>query len=160
MFSELNEYTYEIRELTSVFYRDYPNPPFQEIIRKPNRPYDIIVFKTNDDFCIGIPFRTKMKHNIGHHFYSKSLPNGDNPGIDYSKMVIIKNPNYIGKLKLIDSYQMTNFLQNIATIHREAFEYLSKYVNHIKGIHLLDRSEFRRNYQYCCLKYFHNELGI
>ena len=124
------------------------------------RPYDVIVFETKLDYYVCVPFRTYLNHNQGFHFYPKPLSNGENPGIDYSKMLIIKDDSYIGQLSIIDASQMVCFNKNIATIQREIFEYLEGYINHVSGINVLHPISFNRKYKYSTLKYFHSELGI
>lgn len=151
---------YEIRQLSPSFYSFYPASLYPEVLRKKGRPYDVIVFESKDDYYVCVPFRTRLKHNRGFHFFSKPLINGDNPGLDYSKMLIIKDGKYIGNAVLIDSLQMACFNANIAQIQRGIFDYLEGYINHMKGTNILHTREFNRRYQYTTLKYFHLELGI
>ena len=82
------------------------------------------------------------------------------PGIDYSKMLIIKENDYIGPSSLINATQMVCFNKNVATIQQEIFEYLEGYSNNVTGINILHPSQFNRKYQFSTLKYFHTELGI
>ena len=152
--------TYEIKKLSPSFYSDYPVTVYHEILEKTDRPYDVIVFETDEDYYVCVPFRTYLNHNQGFHFYPAPLPTGENPGLDYSKMVIIKRDDYIGGPALIDTAQMSCFNANIATIQKEIFEYLEEYINHVNGTKMLHPSKFKRKYQFSSLKYFHTELGI
>lgn len=151
---------YEIRTLSSSFYNDYPVTAYPELLTKDGRPYDVIIFQTNKNYYVCVPFRTYLNHNQGFHFYPKPLPSKQNPGIDYSKMVIITNNKYIGNPTLIDGNQMARFNANIATIQQEIFEYLKGYIDHFNGTHVLHPRSFKRKYQFSTLKYFHSELGI
>ena len=153
-------FTYSIATLSSSFYSDYPTSLYPEILEKDGRPYDVILFETAEDYYVCVPFRTYLNHKQGFHFFSKPLPTGENPGIDYSKMVIIKKDEYIGPQAFIDSRQMACFLRNIATIKKEIFNYLNVYINHVNGTNSLHPSQYRRRYQFTSLKYFHSELGI
>ena len=160
MSDKLISNVYEIRELSSSFYTNYPEHLYPEILRKKGRPYDVILFETNLDYYVCVPFRTYLNHNQGFHFYPKPLKNGENPGIDYSKMLIIKENNYIGPSSLINATQMVCFNKNVATIQQEIFEYLEGYIKNVTGINILHPSQFNRKYQFSTLKYFHAELGI
>ncbi|MGM9947560.1 type III toxin-antitoxin system TenpIN family toxin [Floccifex sp.] len=151
---------YEIKKLSSNFYKDYPAAKYPEILEKGDRPYDVIVFETKENYYVCVPFRTYLNHKQGFHFYSSPFPTGENPGIDYSKMVIIKKDDYIGETTFIDTEQMSCFNTNIATIQKEVLEYLEGYINHFNGTNTLHPKQFRRKYQFTSLKYFHTELGI
>lgn len=151
---------YDIRELTASFYNAYNASSYPEILTKTNRPYDVIVFETHYDYYVCVPFRTYLNHNQGFHFYPNPLPNGENPGLDYSETIIVKEDKYIGLSTLIDSKQMALFNKNIAIIQQEVYEYLQGYINHINGTQVMHPSQFKRKYQYSTLKYFHLELGI
>lgn len=151
---------YEIWKLSSSFYNDYPESQYPEILRKSGRPYNVIVFETKEDYYVCVPFRTYLNHQQGFHFPQHNHLNGGNPGIDYSKMLIVKNDNYIGQATLIEPSQMAFFNANIATIQQEIFGYLEGYINHINGTTILHPRQFIRKYQYTTLKYFHSELGI
>ena len=151
-----NNFTYEILKLSDIFYNDFRNSQYQEMLAKRNRPYNVVLFKTSYDYFIVFPFRTKLNHNNGFHFYPNSKNKENNPGLDYSKAVIIKNIDYIGENVLIDKKQ----IKNIEIIHKEISKYIDIFKEHINGAKVLNDREFKRKYKYSTLKCFHNELDL
>lgn len=82
-------------------------------------------------------------------------------GLDYTKTIIITNPDYISsKSSIIDKDEYFITRRNINKIAREALSYIDDYVNHITQKQLLDNREFENRYRLSTLKYFHKELGI
>lgn len=151
---------YEIRELSSAFYLAYPSTSFAEIVNKNIRPYDVAVFETSYDYFICIPFRTNIRHNQCYHFKSSRRSQASQSGLDYSKIVIVKNELYIGKCTVVDNDEAKEFRMKASIIHNDALKYVETYVNHIIGTHILDIEEFERRYKYTTLCYFHSELGL
>ena len=43
----LPESDYQILKLTDVFYREYPNPLYNEILKKNNRAYNCLLFQSH-----------------------------------------------------------------------------------------------------------------
>ena len=48
----------------------------------------------------------------------------------------------------------------IKTIKDEDISYIDDYVNHIKGVKIIENKEFDRKYSRSTLKYFHRELNV
>lgn len=60
---KLPDNDYQILQLSSLFYLHYKSPPYQEILRKNNRPYNCLLFQTHYDYYICIPYRTEISHS-------------------------------------------------------------------------------------------------
>lgn len=96
---------------------------------------------------------------MGLFFSKRKLPYS-RPGLDYSKMIVFTDTRYLGALTTVDNNQQIEFVQNIATISDEIINYITRYIEHVKGIKPLHRRVFQRLYGYSTLKYFHDILGI
>ena len=157
----LPENDFQILRLTDAFYREYPNPPYVEILKKMNRAYNCILFQTNYDYYICVPYRTEISHTYSYCFKNSARSREHKSGVDYTKSVIINNGDYIdNKDALIDQDEYKETMINLKRINREALLFVEDYVLHMKGIKFLHAKEFARRYQYSPLKYFHKELGI
>lgn len=47
-----DSFDFQVLNLTKKFYADYPNPPYKEIIRKNNRPYNCLLLQSHYDYFI------------------------------------------------------------------------------------------------------------
>ena len=83
-------------------------------------------------------------------------------GLDYSKIVIITNSDYVGTMDaLVDKDEYNETRDNIEFIRKDAVEYIEDYVNQKRGLATkYDEKEFERIYKYSTLQYFHEQLGI
>ncbi len=153
-------FDYEIRELTTTFYLAYPSSKYSEIVTKNIRPYDVAVFDTPEDFYICIPFRSYIRHSYCYHFKHSMRSQVKQSGLDYTKIVIVKNESYIGKCTVVDNDEAKELRMNAVNIHKDALKYVNGYINHLKGTKILASEEFNRRYKYTTLSYFHAELGI
>ena len=83
-------------------------------------------------------------------------------GLDYSKIAIITDNNYIGTTDVVvdqDEYNETR--DNIQYIKNDANKYIKDYIEHLTGkSSKYDEKEFSRIYRFSTLKYFYRELGI
>ena len=157
-----DEFDYQVLNLTQKFYIDYPNPPYKEIVRKNSRPYNCLLIQSHYGYYICIPYRGHTKHKYAFMFKNSVRSKRAKSGLDYSKMVIITNNDYIGQTDAIvdkDEYKETR--NNIEYIKNDAQKYVDEYVNYISGNKSkYDKKEFERIYQYSTLQYFHKELGM
>ena len=128
----LSDSDYQILELTDVFYAQYPNPPYTEILKKKKRAY---------------------------HFKNTHRSQKHRSGLDYTKIIIIKNKEFLdSKDALIDKDEFNETVKNLNKIKRQALRFVQDYIDHISGKRLLHLKEFKRRYQYSTLQYFHKEL--
>ncbi len=157
-----NSFDYQVLNLTTKFYNDYPDPPYKEIVRKDARPYNCLLIQSHYGYFICIPYRSHIKHKYGYKFKYSARSRRTNSGLDYTKIVIIKNSEYIGVSDAVvdtDEYKETR--DNIEFIKKDAQAYIDKYIEYV-----LDKStksdliRIQRAYQFSTLKYFHNELEI
>ena len=154
-------YDYQILKLTQKFYRDYPNPPFTELMTKDARSYNCLLVETSYDYFICIPYRTEIRHKYAYKFTGTQRSMHHKSGLDYTKIIIIKNPEYVdNKDSLIDKDEYNETIIHIDTIVNNAVKYVEGYVNHCNRTKELHNREFSRKYGYTTLKYFHKELGI
>ena len=151
----------QILRLSEKFYRDYPNPPYKEILKKKARGYNCLLFQTHYEYFICIPYRTEIQHRYAYKFKNSYRSQKHNSGLDYSKMVIIKDADYLDDKKtLIDRDEYKETMINLGKIKKDALKFLEEYINHMQGQKLLHTKEFTRRYQYSSLQYFHSILEI
>ena len=167
----LPESDYQILKLTDVFYREYPNPLYNEILKKNNRAYNCLLFQSHYDYFICIPYRSEISHKYAFHFTNTTRSKEHKSGLDYSKIVIITKTDYIDSVdaieqvehvnsSIIDKDEFKETMLNLKQIKKEALDFVEDYVLHMKGIKMLHEREFERRYGFSSLKYFHRELGI
>ena len=157
----LSENDYQILKLTDEFYRDYPNPPYREILKKRQRAYNCLLFQTHYGYFICIPYRSEIHHKYAFHFSSTIRSRTHKSGLDYSKIVIINTTRYIESVDaIIDKDEFNETMMNLDRIKSEALKFVEDYVFHMSGIEFLHKREFERRYSFCSLQYFHKELGV
>lgn len=155
-------FDYQILNLTKQFYNDYPNPPYKEIVRKDNRPYNCLLIQSSYGYFVCIPYRSHIKHKYAYKFKNSLRSKRTDSGLDYSKIVIVKDTKYIGaEDAMIDKDEYNETRANIEYIKKDSQLYIEDYVNYIMGrSSKYDEKEFARIYKYSTLQYFHEELGI
>ena len=157
----LPESDFQILRLTDLFYDDYPNSEYKEIMIKRQRAYNCLLFQTHYDYFICIPYRTEIIHDNAFHFKKSVRSRRHKSGLDYSKIIIINNTDYLDKENaLIDKDEFNETIINLERIKKEALQFVEDYINHMQGTVKLHPAEFRRRYQFTALQYFHKELGI
>lgn len=154
------KFDYEIYTLSDIFYDVYNAEEYPEILNKEDRPYSCLLIETIWDFFICIPYRTDIRHRQAYKFKNTSRSKYHESGLDYSKMVIIKEPEYIGEKTIIDQDEFNETRDNIDIIVNDAMEYLEEYIKHHKGDAVLATAMYERKYKYSSLQYFHEELNI
>lgn len=155
-------FDYQVLNLTQQFYNDFPSPPYTEIMHKERRPYGCLLIQSHYGYFICIPYRSHIKHKYSYKFKRSVRSQKTSSGLDYSKIIIIKNNNYIGRADaVIDQDEYNETRDNIEYIKHDAQQYIDDYVKQMQGKVLkYDKREFQRIYEYSTLKYFHQELGI
>lgn len=153
-------YDVDVLKLSPAFYVAYPVLQYPEIMGKQSRPYACLLVKVHDYF-ICIPYRTHIDHPNAYHFRRSRRSQRSKSGLDYSKMVIIQNSNYIESTPtVIDQDEYNETMIHLNTIVTEAVSYLDGYIDHIQGTKTLHPKEFLRKYGFSTLPYFHDVLGL
>ena len=152
--------SYEIRKIDSSFFLKYNPSIYIELENKIDRPYDVVLFETAYDYFICIPFRSSIQHNNAYHFKNSTRSSISKSGLDYSKIIIIDNPAYIGSPAIVDKDEANELYQNSNKIHIKAQSYVENYRNHILNVTPFHPKEFDRRYRFTTLKYFHSELKL
>ncbi len=157
----LPENDFQILKLTDEFYKEYPNPPYVEILEKRRRAYSCMIFQTHYDFFIAVPYRTEISHTYSYRFKNSARSRRHKSGLDYTKIVILGKTAYLdNKDAMIDRDEYKETVKNISRIKREALLFVEDYMAHVSGTKTLHSKEFMRRYQYSPLQYFHAEMGI
>ncbi len=156
------EYDSNLYLLSSKFIQDYPVDTYPEIMYKQGRPYTCLLIDTHDDFFICVPFRSNISHNNAFLFTDTARSRSSRSGLDYSKIIIIKNPDYIDSSTpaIVDQDEYLEMMRNLPKIVQEATDYVDTYINHINGTAPIHPRQFERKYQFSTLPYFHNIMKI
>lgn len=146
--------------LSLKFSKDYPADTYPELLHKHNRPYTCLLIETHNDYFICVPFRSSIRHKNAFMFTSTARSKYTKSGLDYSKIIIIKDNIYFDSTAtaIVDRDEYTEMMKNLPTIVQEANDYVEAYINHIKGIVPMHPRAFARKYQYSTLRYFHDIL--
>lgn len=154
------EYDVEIRKLSPAFYAAYPNSAYPEILQKDSRPYTCLLIDTHEDYLICVPFRSNMNHRQGFRFKNTRRSAYTPSGLDYQKIVLIKDSAYIDPAHaVVDHDEYRAVTANIRKITEKAAAYVETYRKHITGASVLSQREFQRKYGISSLPYFHDILG-
>lgn len=158
---KLPENDYQILKLTPVFYEKYLTPSHSEILQKNNRAYNCLLFQTHYDYFIAVPYRSEIGHKYAYHFRYSKRSKKHKSGLDYTKIVILDNTEYLdNKDAIIDKDEYNETIRNFERIKAEVLQYIEDYIDYQRGMKLIDEKEFQRRYRFSTLKYFHKELGI
>ena len=155
-------FDYQVLNLTEKFYKDYTDPPYKEIVRKEGRPYNCLLIQSHYGYFICIPYRSHINHKYGYKFKYSARSRRTKSGLDYTKMVIVKNSEYIGiSDAIVDTDEYKETRDNIEYIKKDSQTYIEDYIAYILGKSTkYDIREFQRAYGFSTLKYFHDELAI
>ena len=155
------EYTSEVRKLSDLFYKTYSGHEYTELERKESRSYASLLIDAHDGYLICIPFRTNIPHNNAYLFRESVRSLTNRSGLDYTKICIIRNLDYIAdEPGIVDADEYKEMRTNMDTIVKDACKYIEDYMSHVRGSQLLSKREYRKKYWYTTLKYFHKELDI
>lgn len=160
--SNADPFDYQILNLTPKFYNAYPDPPYSEIIRKDTRPYNCLLIQSQYDYFIAIPYRSNITHKYCYRFRYSKRSQRTHSGLDYTKMVIIKESDYLGSVTaVVDSDEYKETRDKIDYIKKDVQEYITDYIEYKQEKSLkYNEKSFQRAYGFSTLKYFHRELGI
>lgn len=161
LFLGVDMFDYQVLNLTSAFYTAYPNPPYTEILTKDARPYNCLLIQSHYDYFVCIPYRSQISHPYAFMFHRSKRSRRTKSGLDYTKIVIIKNSDYISSNgAIIDADEYVETRTYINTIKNDALAFVEDYVSYCNGTSSINEKEFQRRYNYSSLQYFHKELGI
>lgn len=148
------DYINEIYTLSKAFYISYNN--CKEILTNEKRSYNCLVLEKKEEYYICIPFRSEINHKYAYLFRRSNRSLTHKSGLDYTKMVLIKDKHYIGLKGLVDNDEYVEMMQNIQKINKEANDYIDGYLEYILTNNIKDL----KKYKYTTLKYFHDILNI
>ena len=93
------EFDSDVYLLSEDFRNAYPQAIYPELMSKGGRPYNCLLIDTHDDYLICIPYRSNINHKNAYLFKNSLRSRQARSGLDFSKIVLIKNPNYIDEKK-------------------------------------------------------------
>lgn len=143
----MNKYIF----LSQNFYTSYPNTDYPEIECKIDRPYIQIIVEIN-----GTIFAVPLRSNINHPFVLWT-DRANKCGVDFSKTVVVNNPNFI------DTQRKPHIRQNEFDALRgkeyKIRQKLLKYIEDYKQAKADLENEYNlKLYNYSTLKYFEEYL--
>ncbi len=154
------EYNVDILRLSNKFYEDYPITQYPELLQKAERPYACLMINMRD-YYICIPYRTHIDHSNSYRFKYSVRAKSNKSGLDFSKIAIVSNRDYIDKTPaLIDKDEFNETMINLDRIVLNSLKYVDAYIGHINHTKPIHEKEFLRKYMYSTLPYFHDILGI
>ncbi len=119
------------------------------------------MIQTHYDYFVCIPYRSEIHHKYAFKFQNTKRSKKHNSGLDYSKIVIIKNHDFISsESAMIDRDEYMKTKRFISKIVKESLQYIDEYVSHMNNKIILSKKDFNRKYGMSTLKYFHKELSI
>lgn len=155
------EFDYQILQLSNEFYSYYTHDKYPELLLKDKRSYTCLLIDLHYDYYICVPYRSEIHHNNCFKFKKTERSKNHSSGLDYSKIVIITDDNYLNNdNSVIDSDEYQKTVDNIDKIVNQVDIYVSDYVSHCNNTKVLHKREFDKRYKYSTLRYFHEELGI
>ena len=156
------DYDSDLYLLSAKFTQDYPAKIYPELMHKQGRPYTCLLIDTHDNFFICVPFRSCIQHKNSFLFHDTVRSRQTSSGLDYSKIAIIRNPDYLDSSThaIVDQDEYNEMKRNLSVIVQEVNDYVDTYINHIKGITVLHPKQYARRYQYATLPYFHDIMEI
>ena len=148
-------------KLSEAFYNDYPHESFPEVLEKVSRPYSCLSITLNDEYRVYIPYRSHIAHKNGYRFKESRRSKRSSSGLDYAKMIITKNDDYVSnEAAVVDQDEYKETVRNIERISAGAITYIENYVEYVLGNSKMSEKEFKRKYGCSTLGYFIEELGL
>lgn len=155
------KYEIDIYLLSSNFINDYPSNQYPELMYKQGRPYSCLLIETNEDYFVCVPFRSAISHKNAFLFQDTKRSIRTKSGLDYSKIVLIKNTDYLDDKKaIVDQDEYNETMRNLPIIVSEVHNYLTTYINHVSGNAPIHPEEFSRKYKFSTLRYFHDIMEL
>ena len=109
---------FEVCKLSNDFFNDYPISKYPELLTKDSRPYNCLLIDTHIDYFICIPFRTNISphNNDSYKFKNSNRNKKSTSGLDYQKMLIIKESRYLEDNAIVDRDEYSEAISNINQI--------------------------------------------
>lgn len=146
--------TFQLNRLSEKFYKDYNGAQFPEIEQKTTRPYMVLLIELYGN-TFAIPFRTNIRHNQCYKFKNSGRPSDAVTGLDFTKAVIVNNPDYIGTSTTIDNKEYIELSKKYYFIIKKFKNYVDGYIDFING----RSNEFsEKKYKFSTLPYFKDEI--
>lgn len=149
---------FSINLLSKNFYNDYVCNIYTEMELKPSRPFLVFIIKV-DNHNFAIPFRTNIKHPYCYKFKNTSRNTNSSTGLDFSKAVLVDNPNYIGPKANIDKQEFKELNSKFKFISTKFERFYNKYKKIMNNPSTYPTEYFSLK-KYSTLKYYHYELNI
>ena len=111
---------FQVLKLTDLFYDTYSSKKYPEILVKKQRGYNCLLIQSHYDYFICVPFRSDIRHKYAFLFKDTVRSKKHSSGLDYTKSIIVKNPDYI------TSYD--------ALIDKDEYMKTQKYIDKIKEL--------------------------
>ena len=89
------DYLSQVYLLSAKFVQDYPAGAYPELMHKQGRPYTCLLIDSHDGYFICVPFRSSIHHKNAYFFKGTARSQRTKSGLDYSKIVIVSDPDYI-----------------------------------------------------------------
>jgi hypothetical protein len=148
--------------LSQKFVADYPLSSFPELMYKQGRPYTCLLIETHENYFLCVPFRSSINHPNAYHFTGTKRSMKSRSGLDYSKIVVIKDKDYIDSITpaVVDRDEYSEMMRNLSSIAQEVLDYVDVYIGHKSGMTPLHPREYARRYGFSTLPYFDDILGL
>jgi len=156
------DFDYQVYLLSSKFITDYPLSAYPELMYKQGRPYTCLLIDTHEDFFLCVPFRSSINHKNAYHFTGSQRSLRSRSGLDYSKIVVIRDNDYIDSSAraVVDQDEYNEMMKNLPLIVQEVLDYVNAYISHKIGDVPLHPRDYARKYGFSTLPYFEDILGI
>ncbi len=147
---------FTLNTLSKEFYSAFPPEDYPEIEHKPSRPYVVLIVAIeNNKFAL--PLRTNIRHDYCYKFKNSSHATNSVTGIDFSKAVIVNNPNFIGDKAEIDDKEYAELSNKYYFVIKKFKTFLNNYIRFRKH----GGNDFvARKYKFTTLRYFDAELNL
>lgn len=139
------DYDIEVRKLSEYFIADYPEIKYPELMHKMGRPYSCLLVDTHSDYLICIPFRSQINHGNSFLFRESKRSLIKKSGLDYSKIVLIKDLKYIANENaVVDQDEYNEVRKNLDSIVSEVTDYIDDYIGYITGVSIINTKQYDR----------------
>lgn len=153
---------FEIRYLSSQFYREHPHQKFPELLVKKRRPYFCLEMPDRPGTYLCVPFRSNLYNMDGFHFRHSTMDPAKHPqpGLDFTKIVITKAGSFSDEKPFIDKGCYRDARRYAHLIKKQAFRFVRRYVDYCTCAKPMSMREMQHRIMFSTLPYFHRELSL